>query len=100
MTLEEIQADMVGMSDADLLALAPTATHQHFKGGLYQLIGPAMDADTGKQLETPNEWLAEQDKYVGYLHLYPHERQLWIRREKEFFGPQGNGKRFRELVKS
>lgn len=100
MTLEEIQADMVGMSDADLLALAPTATHQHFKGGLYEFIGPVMDADTGLVLTKENPDSLALESFVGYFHVYPYPRMLWVRRASEFYGSKGDKSRFRPLIKS
>lgn len=70
-----------GRPDAELLRLAPGATHQHYKGGLYRLLGPVRDADTG-------EPLLGQDGLprVVYQHLYPHEPGLWVRDRTEFFG--------------
>lgn len=70
--------DLVGMSDQQLLAIAPDATHQHYKGGLYKFLGRAMDADTGEP------WLRHEEFVVAYEHVYPHERQVWIRHEVEF----------------
>lgn len=100
MTPEELLVFMLHMSDEQLLKFAPEATHQHFKGGLYKLLGRVMDAETGKPYETPGAWLIEPDGYVAYLHLYPHERQVWIRKSSEFYGPKDGGLRFRPLTKS
>lgn len=85
-------SELVGLSDKDLLKLAPEATHQHFKGGLYKYLGPLMDADTGVQMERNGFPI------VCYLHLFPHERQTWARVAPEFFGDKNGQPRFRKLL--
>lgn len=72
-------SELVGLSDHRLRVLAPDATHQHFKGGLYRYLGPAMDADTGKQMRN-----IHAEPLVAYMHCYPHERQVWLRSEREW----------------
>ena len=43
----ERHEDLLGLSDRDLKLRAGTATHQHYKGGLYRYVGYIRDADTG-----------------------------------------------------
>jgi len=43
-----------------------SATHRHYKGGLYRLIG------FGTHTET-------KEPMVLYEHLWPHERAMWVR---------------------
>lgn len=42
------------------------ATHRHYKGGLYRVLGEATHSETG-------------DILVVYEHLWPHEQSLWVR---------------------
>jgi hypothetical protein len=72
-------SELVGMSDDRLRVLAPDATHQHYKGGLYRYLGSAMDAETGQQARN-----GRGEFLVAYMHCYPHERQVWLRPETEF----------------
>ncbi len=51
--------------------------YEHYKGGLYELVGLAKDATSG-----PGEGI----EYVAYRHLWPHEERLWVRTADEFFG--------------
>ena len=83
---------LIGLSDQELLKLAPEATHQHFKGGLYRYLGPLMDADTGRQMERNGKPL------VCYLHVYPHANEPWARVATEFFGLKDYKPRFRKLL--
>lgn len=73
---------LLGKSDLYLRLCSATATHQHFKGGLYKVHGPAFDTDTGKT-----------DK-MSYRHMYPHGRIEYIRDLDEFNGlvdtPEGH----------
>lgn len=71
---------LLGQSDRDLRLLAGDATHQHYKGGLYRLLGPCRDAMTGDRLA----YRANLEPVVIYEHCYPHERELWARSEREF----------------
>lgn len=71
--------DLVGLSDEELLALAPEATHQHFKGGLYMLLGGLKDADTGDYVR-----MDDGLPRVAYLHVYPHKREVWMRKRGEY----------------
>lgn len=74
-------SELVGISDQRLRILAPDATHQHFKGGLYRFLGWARDADTGEYLMG-----SDKKRRVAYLHCYPYEKEVWIRDHSEFFG--------------
>ena len=78
---------MNNLSDHALRLQCGAATHQHFKGGLYRMLGPAMDASTGAQLVVGGE------PQGAYEHLYPHERQVWVRSQVELDDPT----RFRPL---
>jgi hypothetical protein len=42
------------------------ATHRHYKGGLYRVIGVARHSET-------------EEAMIVYEHLWPHERGLWVR---------------------
>lgn len=97
MTDPDAHEKLLGCSDFELLMMAGRATHQHFKGGLYQLLGPAFDVSTGKETD------------YGYLHLYPHREKLYLRNIEEFeemvdtpdfhpmYGSAEKIKRFRKL---
>ena len=45
------------------------ATHRHYKGGLYRVIGVARHCET-------------EETMIVYEHLWPHERGLWVRRPR------------------
>lgn len=47
------------------------ATHRHYKGGYYKVIGTAKHTETNEQL-------------VVYEHVYPHEAALFVRPESMF----------------
>ncbi len=70
---------LLGLSDRDLLMRCSEATHQHFKGGLYRLLGHALDADTGEAI-LGKDGLPR----VVYEHVYPHARQIWVRDRSEW----------------
>ena len=57
-----------------------SATHRHFKGGLYLLLGPAFHSGTGQPLIDADT----NTPILGYLHLWPHEQRLWLRTAAEF----------------
>lgn len=78
---------LLKLTDSQLLELAPEATHQHKKGGLYRFMGLVRDADTGGLALHQSG-----DVLVVYEHLYPHEQGFWLRRSDEF-----NDGRFRRL---
>lgn len=42
------------------------ATHRHYKGGLYKYHGVAKHSETLEEV-------------IIYEHLWPHERQFWVR---------------------
>lgn len=70
--------DLIGLSSEELKALSPYATHQHYKGGLYQFLGPIMDSET-KEVAVDKHG----EKLDAWLHQYPHERQVWSRPQSE-----------------
>lgn len=84
--------ELLIMKDARLRVLAPDATHQHFKGGLYRYLGVAMDSESGEPLVGK-----DGRPRIAYLHCYPYERGVWIRDYSEFFGEVGDKDRFREI---
>lgn len=84
--------DLIGKSDYLLRMLAGDATHQHFKGGLYRYVGHLKDADTGEAV-LGKDGLPR----IVYQHVYPHERELWVRDHGEFFGIKDGKHRFRRL---
>lgn len=71
---------LLGKTDRELLMICSQATHQHYKGGLYRLLGPVRDSETGEVAlaEDGSEW-------ITYLHVYPHAVELWRRPASEFF---------------
>ncbi len=91
--MAERHEDLVGLSDRDLLLRAGDATHQHYKGGLYRLLGAVRDADTGCVIHT-----VKKGRALIYEHVYPHTRELWTRSEIEFHERLPDGRpRFRQL---
>ena len=77
----ETHTDLIGLSDRELRMRAGDATHQHYKGGLYRLLGDAMDARTGGALLD-----LDGRPMVVYEHVYPRRRELWLRSSREFYG--------------
>lgn len=64
------------------------ATHQHYKGGYYRVVGEATHTET-------------QERLVVYEHVWPHEKKLWTRPYDMFYGNLENGEpRFRLLTKA
>ena len=80
--LETPHGKLLGLGVRELRSMAGAATHQHFKGGLYRLIGPITDTETGKLLRMPESMLVAW----SYEHIFPHERKLFVRSELEFSG--------------
>jgi hypothetical protein len=72
---------LVGLSDRDLRLRAGTATHQHYKGGLYRVVGGVCDADTGEPVMGK-----DGEPRVLYEHVYPHAPMFWLRDRSEFVG--------------
>ncbi|AOJ73208.1 MULTISPECIES: DUF1653 domain-containing protein [Burkholderia] len=61
------------------------ATHRHYKGGLYRVVGVARHSETEESL-------------VVYEQLWPKERSLWVRPEAMFNETLDDGTpRFRKL---
>jgi hypothetical protein len=70
------------MTETEAAALA---THRHYKGGLYRLIGAARHSET-------------EEPMIVYEHLWPHERGLWVRRAHLFTDTLADGRpRFEAL---
>ncbi|QTB82188.1 DUF1653 domain-containing protein [Burkholderia pseudomallei] len=62
------------------------ATHRHYKGGLYRVIGVARHSET-------------EERLVVYERLWPKERSLWVRPEAMFEETLADGTpRFRKLA--
>lgn len=73
--------ELLGRSDHELRLISGSATHQHYKGGLYRLVGEVKDADTGQPI------LGKDGRpRVLYQHCYPYAREYWARDHSEFFG--------------
>lgn len=87
-----LHEELVGLPDAELLKLAPQATHQHYQGSLYCDLGPLMDADTGEQMTNKDGLLMQ-----AYVHVYPNDLQCWGRKVAEFIGDLKGVPRFRRL---
>lgn len=68
------QGAQLCIHDKALRLYAGDATHQHYKGGLYKLMGSLYDADTRYEIG------------VLYEHCYPYSRQFWTRSEEEWKG--------------
>lgn len=69
---------LIGLDDAVLTIMAPRATHQHRKGGLYRDLGIIVDADTGKALTHP-----DGSTLRGWEHVHPHAVQVFARTDAE-----------------
>ncbi len=54
------------------------ATHRHYKGGLYRVIGSAKHSETLEPMTV-------------YEHLWPHAQGLWVRPEEMFHGTLDDG---------
>lgn len=62
------------------------ATHQHYKGGLYRVIGTALHSET-------------RERMTVYEHLWPLDRSLWVRPADMFEGLLEDGRqRFAALA--
>jgi hypothetical protein len=88
---------LLGKSDYDLRLIAGDATHQHYKGGLYKLLGPLKDSATGEPVLAP-----DGSTMLVYEHCYPHAREYWQRPASEFYEDVHidggyNGPRFRSI---
>ena len=63
------------MSEAEAVKLA---THRHYKGGLYRVIGSAKHSET-------------LEPTTVYEHLWPQAHGLWVRPEAMFYGTLADG---------
>ena len=88
--------DLIGRPDAELLELCPYATHQHYKGGLYRLLGHVRDSEGGHPVLG-----ADGEPRVLYQHCFPYPVEHWLRDASEFHGHLEDGRpRFRELTRA
>ncbi len=55
------------------------ASHRHYKGGLYKVLGEAKHSETGESL-------------VIYEHLWPHDRSLWARPSSMYYDRLADGR--------
>lgn len=72
--------ELLTLGDRELKLCAGETTHQHYKGGLYRIIGGVMDSSTGKAMVDD-----QGNTMFLYEHLYPYERQYWLRSSAEWF---------------
>jgi thioredoxin 1 len=63
------------MTEAEALK---QATHRHYRGGYYKVIGTALHTET-------------QEKLVVYEHVFPHEKALYVRPADMFYGNLEDG---------
>jgi len=80
--LDSPHGSLLGLRDAELRLMSGEATHQHFKGGLYRLVGRVCDCETG----LPMRMLESAQIAVLYEHMVPYDSEMFMREEKEFFG--------------
>lgn len=85
----EAHNTLLGMGNRRLRLLSGEATHQHYKGGLYRLLGPVRNADDGNFLSYTMAGLGSEDggtarQAVLYQHVYPFKREYWVREMTEF----------------
>jgi hypothetical protein len=90
--IEESHEDLLGLPTRELRLRCGSATHQHWKGGLYRYLGPLFNSETGVRAVD-----AQGRPMAVYEHVYPHARQIWQRAEEEFFGLKDGAPRFRKL---
>jgi hypothetical protein len=64
------------MTEDEALQLA---SHRHYKGGLYRVLGEAKHSETGEIL-------------VVYEHLWPRERSLWVRPASMYYENLDDGR--------
>ncbi|MBB5190934.1 hypothetical protein HNQ50_001657 [Silvimonas terrae] len=64
------------MTETEALQLA---THRHYKGGLYRVVGLARHSETLESMTV-------------YEHLWPHEQGLWVRPTDMFNGKLDDGR--------
>jgi hypothetical protein len=61
------------------------ATHRHYKGGLYRVLGEALHTET-------------QEMMVVYQHVWPYEQHMYVRPAAMFYENLADGTpRFRAL---
>lgn len=79
---QEVEAELLGLSTRALLMRASDATHQHFEGGLYRLLGEAWEHGTGKIARG-----ADGLERLIFMRCYPARSGLhWLIDATEFFG--------------
>lgn len=74
----DLHSELIGLDHETLRSKAPTATHQHAKGGLYRFLGPLMDSETKKIAVDKNG-----DELDAWLHVFPYTPQVWARPASE-----------------
>jgi hypothetical protein len=65
---------LLGLPDDELIRLAPEATHQHAKGGLYRSLGPIVNGET--KLPMVGE---DGLELRAWLHVHPHQTTVYAR---------------------
>lgn len=83
---ETAHGRLVGLPFGELRKLAPTATHQHRKGGLYMDLGIPRDTET-KEAFVDKEGRQRR----AWLHVYPHDQAVYLR-------PISEDDKFRKLT--
>lgn len=68
---------LVGLSHEELREMAPEATHQHRKGGLYRDLGIPVDSDSKEPYRDHRGLLR------AWQHIYPHAVQVILRPTSE-----------------
>jgi thioredoxin 1 len=79
--LKNSTENSVGASSEDVTPPAHIlreATHRHYRGGYYKVIGTALHTETKEQV-------------VVYEHLFPHEKALYVRPADMFYGNLEDG---------
>ncbi len=66
-----LHGELLGLSPSLLKLIAPMATHQHYKGGLYRFVSIVVDVES----HTLN---------VEYEHIFPHPRRFYTRPKGEW----------------
>jgi len=64
---------LVGKENHELRAIAPEASHQHRRGGLYLDLGIAADA------RTKEPYADDRGPLRAWLHIHPYDRGVLLR---------------------
>lgn len=68
---------LVGLPHEELRKMAPEATHQHRKGGLYRDLGIPVDS------ETKESYSDSRGVLRAWQHIHPHPVQVILRPASE-----------------